>query len=191
MVGWPAPIPKAKETYEHCLAEVAKSPTAQQIIKTLTKSPKKIGIFVSRMPKEDDEEDFQPVPEFIPPLIYAATPLAHEFDGGVAIVQVGNPITYKVDGKLVKTTPGVSLMHELGHAVQLQTDEKHFMKYCKIKIEAADAKKDSKKVRQAMQDFSTSSYREGAMLIIEQENLKLHENPVCQELGIPVRLRYS
>jgi hypothetical protein len=174
--GLAPPIKGAQATYDKCLKEVKASATAKGIIDALTKAPKKIGILII-------DEGFDSM--YIPPHILADVENAADFTGGVAVLN--SKSIMKIGGQAIPL--GVSLMHELGHAKQSLTNAKRFEKYFNLANQKDGAKQSKKIAALALQ--LKKSIDKAAQLAIENENVTLHEKPICTEIGCNSRDSYD
>ncbi|MFN6496352.1 MAG: hypothetical protein RMX65_004840 [Nostoc sp. DedQUE01] len=168
--GLQNPIANSHNSYEIYKQQVIASSTAQEILKSLEQSSKVVGILLI-----DEEYDSM----YIPPFLLENGPV-NKFDGGIAVVNITSQM--KIENTDIPI--GVSLMHELGHAKQyienptgFETKYKEAMGEQKTNYPSELTKqKKGKKISQ---------------LVIENENVALHEAPVCHELGLPYRKRYD
>jgi hypothetical protein len=166
--GLQAPIANSRDSYAAYKQQVIASPTAQGLLASLEKSPKSVGVLLI-------DENFDSM--YIPPFVFSG---GAPFDGGIAVVNIKSPMTIK--GSEIPL--GVSLMHELGHAKQY------------IEAPVAFERKYKEAMGQKKTDYPSELTRTRAgekisQLIIENENVALHEAPVCDELGLPFRSRYD
>ncbi len=166
--GLQAPISNSRNAYSVYKQQVIASPTAQGLLASLEKSPMSVGVLLI-------DENFDSM--YIPPFVFSG---GAPFDGGIAVVNVKSQMKIKdTDIPL-----GVSLMHELGHAKQY------------IEAPVAFEQKYKEAMGQKKTDYPseltrTKTGEKISQLIIENENVALHEAPICDDLGLPFRSRYD
>lgn len=174
--GLVAPVPKSGDAFAGCKQEVIASTVAQKVFATLEQSALKIGVLFVNEGVDS---------MYIPPFQYDG---GGTYSGGVAVVNTTNPL------KIGDTTLplGVSLIHELGHAVQYLQDPSGFKSKfesvqsgssatTKFSITNAEGKALTKYIKNTLV----------AQLSIENDNVARHEAPVCDDLGLPFRKKYS
>ena len=155
--GLQEPISGAEARYETCLTEVNGSSTAKALQSFLSASPLSIGVLLI-------DEGFDSM--YIPPSNLTSVPELKDYSGGIAVLNVDNPM--KMSGKVLPL--GVSLMHELGHAKQYIEKPSWFVGH----YEAA-----------------TKKSNKASQLEIENDNVQRHEQPICEELKLPFRTKYD
>jgi hypothetical protein len=150
------PVVNCTHKYYQIYGQVIGSETANMIMAFLTGSRMEVGLFVI-------DEGFDSM--HIPPHGLAEDPNLAKFTGGIAVLNVTNPM------KIRETTVGigVSMMHELGHAKQCIENPPWYAG------KAAQALNGSK----------------SAKLEIENDNVGRHEKPILVELGLPFRDKYD
>jgi len=166
--GLAVPIVNSLNTYAEYKTQVIASPTANAILAFLEQSPKNVGILFI-------DKDFDSM--YIPPFVL---PDDVSFDGGIAVVNVLSPIN--IGGTDIPL--GVSLMHELGHAKQFIEAPVDFENKYKEAMGQVKSNYPSELTRKKKGEKISQ-------LIIENENVALHEAPICDDLGLPFRKRYD
>jgi hypothetical protein len=167
--GLTTPVANSLNTYEQYKSQVNASSTANAILKFLEESSKTVGVLLI-------DKDFDSM--YIPPFVFE--PDAVPFDGGIAVVNILSPI--KIEDTEIPL--GVSLMHELGHAKQyIEAPVDFEQKYQEAKGEI--------KTNYPSELTRTKKGEKISQLIIENENVALHEAPICNDLDLPFRKRYD
>jgi hypothetical protein len=155
--GLQAPIKNARHKYNDYLGEVGASSTALMMASYFDGSSKNIGVLLI-------DEGFDSM--YIPPVNLAGVEALASYDGGIAVLNVTNPL--KLQGKTLPL--GVSLMHELGHAKQFIEQPAWFENHYKA---------------------ATQRGNKESQLAIENDNVTRHEMPICKELSLPFRTKYD
>jgi hypothetical protein len=171
-----APVDKSNDVFAACKQDVIKSPVAQKVFSTLEKWSSNVGVLFV-----DKGVDSM----YIPPFQYNG---GGTYSGGIAVVNATNPLEIG-DTKLPL---GVSLIHELGHAVQYKEDASGFEE--KFKTANSDRSDNQKFSIMNADGKALTKYVKAtkvAQLMIENDNVARHEAPVCDDLGLPFRKKYS
>lgn len=155
--GLQAPIKNASHKFNDCLGEVGASSTAKMMAAYFDATAKNIGILMI-------DEGFDSM--YIPPTNLAGVDELKKYDGGIAVLNVTNPM------KIGTTTLplGISLMHELGHAKQFLEKPSWFENHYKA---------------------ATQNGNKESQLAIENDNVSRHEMPICKDMGLPFRTKYD
>jgi hypothetical protein len=168
--GCYAPLGNSGNILATCKQEVTMSSTAKQIDIYLAETGKLVGIIFT-----NDADSCH-----VPAHCLENAPSLSKFTGGIAVVNPSGQL--KPGGKWEGQTGrnggdlplGVSLYHELGHAMQnVQTPE--WYDEMTKKFLYSGSPKDKKFVQ----------------LEIEHQNMAQHEIPICRELGLPYRMKYT
>jgi hypothetical protein len=143
---------------------LSSSSTAVLIEKTLMESDKVVGVLFT------DQADSMHIPAHV----LENHDTLKMYTGGIALVNPASLLkpSSKWQGAQAgggELPLGVSLFHELGHAKQ-GVEKKVW--YDELTRSALTGSKNAK-------------------LQIEQDNLASHENPICDELGLPFRRKYD
>lgn len=169
--GCYAPIADSKNLLAACKQEVTSSSTAKCIDIYLAESKKLVGILFT------DDADSSHVPAHC---LEGAASLS-KFTGGIAVVNPtgrlipGGKWEGQAGGGKGPLPLGVSLYHELGHAMQnVQTPEWY-----------------EEMTKKYMFDGTPAKTKKFVQLEIEHQNLAQHEIPICRELGLPYRMKYD
>ena len=167
--GCYTPIGNSKHVLDTCKQEVTASSTAKVINGYLAETGKLVGIIFT-----NDADSCH-----VPSHCLEAAPSLSRFTGGIAVV---NPTGQLVPGgkwvgQTHSSTPlplGVSLYHELGHAMQnVQTPEWY------------------EEMTKSFLFSGTPKDKKFVQLEIEHQNMAQHEIPICRELGLPYRMKYT
>lgn len=192
------PVTNPGVWYATCEGEVKPSSTAMMVLNFLHGHPKKVGLLFT----ESCDSKYHCAHEYA-----GAGETLEKYTGGIAVVHVKNPLTIKGE-----TLPlGVSMMHELGHAKQFIDRPSLFYMlaliaggfYTAYEEFGADHQGDRETVKERLTPpkskwnqnpkpiLEGDSAKNKAKQSIENENLALHENPICIELKMPHREKYS
>jgi hypothetical protein len=167
--GLVPPLPKSKELYAVYQQEVIGSGTARSLIAFLERSPKSVGVLII-----DDQFDSM----YIPPCQLSGGSAA--YDGGIAVLNIKSPT------KILDTVLplGIPLMHELGHAKQyLEAPAEFEQKFLEATGQVS--------VSYPRGLTKGKSGKTISQLILENENVSIHEAPICDDLGLPFRKKYD
>lgn len=159
--GMPGIIADAAQRYDALKQEVMGSPTARTLLDFLESSAENVGVMLIQ-----DTSDSMYIPPF-----HLRKHGINEYNGGIAVINVCSPLV--ISGQTL--TVGVSLMHELGHARQYLLAPGAF----------------EMKFNESESGNNIVRGRNVPNLIIENENVALHEAPICDELGLPFRGNYE
>lgn len=170
------PVPKSADAFATFKQEVIASSVAKKVFAQLEESGFNIGVLLVNQSVDS---------MYIPPFQYDG---GGAYTGGIAVLNVTNPL--KIGD--VTLPLGVSLIHELGHAVQYITDSSGFKSKfetvqsgssasTKFNITNAEGKALTKFIKNTLV----------AQLSIENDNVARHEAPVCDDLNLPFRKKYS
>ena len=170
------PIDGSTEKFNEYMEQVFPSSVAINIYHSLNGSGYTIGVLLIDQTANS---------MYIPPFIFNGGGV---YSGGVAVLNVLHPL--KIGGRELPL--GVSLIHELGHALQ----------YIENPIEFTTAFEAAQSASGARMKFNitdvegralTKYYKitDIAKLEIENDNVARHEAPICDELGLPFRKKYS
>jgi hypothetical protein len=183
--GLTAPVPGADDIYDEWKRQVDGSSVAKDIYafldppSPLDPSSSKLTVGVLLIDHGFDSM-------YIPPFqLYPDG--GGVYSGGVAVLNVTNPLTIEN----VELPLGVSLIHELGHAVQYAEDPVGFQD--KFNQAQSGSKARTRfDITDSEGRALTRSYSNAdiAKLEIENDNVARHEAPVCDELGLPYRRKY-
>jgi hypothetical protein len=170
------PVDKSQELYALYKSQVNSSGTAQKIFAQLERSQLNIGVLFV----EDTVDSM-----YIPPFQFNG---GGTYTGGVAITNVKNPLQIGD----VELPLGISLIHELGHAVQYLNDTAGFEQKFKT-IQSGVSTTTKFNITNAEGKALTKYLKNTlvAQLSIENDNVARHEAPVCDDLGFPFRKKYS
>jgi hypothetical protein len=169
------PIALSFEVFNQCKTEVGKSSVARGIFEILEESAFIIGVLIIN--REVDSM-------YIPPFQFNAS---GTYSGGIAVLNTTSPL--QIEG--VTLPLGVSLIHELGHAVQYMEDPNAFeskfttaqsgsSETTQFNITDSEGKALTKDIKNTLI----------ALLSIENDNVARHEAPVCNDLNLPFRKKY-
>ena len=170
-----SPVSNAAERYAACKAEVIGSKTAKYIFARLEEASNKFGVLVL-----DSGCDSMYVPPF--------KNKEGGHDGGFVILNVDNPLI--ISGTTLPL--GISLIHELGHAVQWVDDPSRFETLFEQATNALDSPSMAV-VKESKWGGTTVVTKGGraAQLVIENSNVAAHEATTCNELGLTYRSNYE
>ncbi len=171
------PVPKPDDAYATYKAQVIGSKTAQYVFSRLEKAPQKFGVLIVNSGSGVDSM-------YVPP--FNCSDDGH--DGGFAILNVDSPLVISD-----QTLPlGISLIHELGHAVQWLDAPDRFETLFKQAQGQIDSS--SMNIVAATKWGGTTVVVKGnrtAQLVIENSNVAAHEATTCVELDLPYRSNYE
>lgn len=180
--GCYTPLQNSRQLLDSCKQEVATSSTAKAIDSYLAGASKLVGILFT------DQADSTHVPSHC----LAGADALKKYTGGIAVVNpTGNlKPSSKWEGQTSSNKGdlplGVSLYHELGHAMQNVQNpewyEEMTKKYIDFKIKSDAGGKDAS-------DYGKK--KKFYQLEIEHQNMSHHEIPICRELGLPFRTHYD
>lgn len=192
--GLAAPVSRnLASTYFKLLSDASKSSKAQEMLAFIRKNGKVVGLLLVDMTSGSDSM-------FIPPSVLSAVPELKEFDGGVAVVNIENPLNIR------GTNCGlaVSTVHELGHAKQFMERPQWFEgKFAETMRSEDQIRSDvnaglqgltSPKERSAKRNDLQAKFalaKKQAKLDIENDNLQRHEKPMLMQMGLPFRDTYD
>jgi len=177
--GLDHPVTNPKKIIGSLTLEAAeKSKSASEIIQFLSEASETTGILVT------DKNTANVDSMHLPACHCAKFPQLEEFTGGVVIFNHTSLMT--IHGQQLPKL--VSLIHEMGHAVQNINNkaeyEDHYNKYWEFENLAKECK-DTKKRSEYKEEAKKHKYA------IENDNIQKHEKPVCVELDIKPREEYS
>lgn len=192
--GLAGPMSQYYANYVSALTTIYASSTAQSILSFLRSSDKAVGILLLDMSGGYDSMH-------IPASVLSGDGATKVFTGGVAVLNVENPLTIR--GTVIPL--GVSLLHELGHAKQnIERTEWYEAKYAEC-MRGDDAIAKLVESDPSLKGLSFKLAREkkaelkgqmlaakkAAKLEIEEDNIQRHEKPILVQLGLPFRDKYD
>lgn len=170
------PVADSIHLVESYRQDVTGSATANEIFGKLDHSGLNIGVLLIEQGADS---------MYIPPFIFDGDGL---FSGGVVVLNQMSPLNVRgTDLPLA-----VSLIHELGHAVQYIGNPADFQARFE-EAHSGETTRTTFNITDCQGRALTRSYRntEVAKLLIENDNVACHEAPVCDELGLPFRKKYD
>ena len=158
--GLAAPLANSEKLYETYKAALDDSKTAQSIFQELENSDLCVGILFINSGYDSMH---------IPGSNTAKAKELARFTGGIAVVNIESEMSITGGDKLPIF---VSMMHELGHAMQNVTNTEWYYEQYATYMAGGDDKRT-------------------AQLAIENDNIQTYEKPICQELRLPHRDEYD
>jgi hypothetical protein len=192
------PVTNPGVWYATCEGEVKPSSTAMMVLNFLHGHQKKVGLLFT----ESCDSKYHCAHEYA-----GAGEALEKYTGGIAVVHVKYPLI--IFGEELPL--GVSMMHELGHAKQFIDRPNSFYMlaliaggfYKESQEFGAEHPSDRDTVAEKLTPpksafnqnpkpiLQGASAQKRAKEGIENENLALHEIPICRELKKPYREKYS
>jgi len=191
------PVTNPGVWYAECEGHVKGSSTAMMILSYLTSHSSKIGLLFTK----SCDSKYHCAHEYA-----GAGEKLEKYTGGIAVVNVDNPLTLQK----VELPLGVSMLHELGHAKQYLERPSWFYMLALVAgghyDETGEYEAEHPTERAAIAIvltpkptgfnknpkpiFKGSSATKKGKEEIENDNLARHETPICKELKQPFRVKY-